>query len=340
MPDLLGSLTNAGQINTSRGELASSRGRRSFVLFNVFLTHVIILVQFSTRYNLPLTHAEASQLLNSVFSGLVFLVPNAIDKLTTGVMMIGTLCLLLLLTALTTPAYTARILGVVPFPATSHNILLTSLFKELANRGHHLTVITPLPLKGNKPPNYVEIQTGVTMQDSFANTSPIIPSKGLHESKSLPSQGLHASKSLPSKVLQESKILPSKSLQEIKSFPSKGRQEVGSVTAILTGGINLKRDKPSDGSVDGPDARQLQPNITHLSPSGLDPMIEGLILPPEDVVIFYSLAGIKAPSSSSAVRTTGIQRALLPSDRLRFAWRSPPHSTQPADNPVCLCHTY
>nr|CAD7265006.1 unnamed protein product [Timema shepardi] len=72
MPDLLVSLTNAGQINTSRGDLASSCGRRSFVLFNVFLTHIIILVQFSTtRNNLPSTHAEASQLLNSVYSGLV-----------------------------------------------------------------------------------------------------------------------------------------------------------------------------------------------------------------------------------------------------------------------------
>nr|CAD7594332.1 unnamed protein product [Timema genevievae] len=45
-----------------------------------------------------------------------------------------------------------------------------------------------------------------------------------------------------------------------------------------------------------------QPSITHLSPSGLDPMSEGLILPSEDVVLLYSLAGIKAPSSSSAVR--------------------------------------
>nr|CAD7204216.1 unnamed protein product [Timema douglasi] len=82
--------------------------------------------------------------------------------------MAGTLYLLLLLTALTAPGYTARILGVAPFPAPSHQILLTSLFKELANRGHHLTVITPLPLKENKPTNYVEIQTGITMKDIFA----------------------------------------------------------------------------------------------------------------------------------------------------------------------------
>nr|CAD7573031.1 unnamed protein product [Timema californicum] len=84
-------------------------------------------------------------------------------------MMIGTLCLLLMLTALTTPAYTARILGVAPFPAPSHQILLTSLFKELANRGHHLTVITPLPLKEGKPPNYVEIDTGVTFPPGIAH---------------------------------------------------------------------------------------------------------------------------------------------------------------------------
>nr|CAD7596413.1 unnamed protein product [Timema genevievae] len=92
-------------------------------------------------------------------------------------------------------------------------------------------------------------------------------------------------------------------------------------------------EQPSDGSVDGPDTRQLQPSITHLSPS------QGLIPPSKDDLL-YSLAGIKAPSSSSEIHTTGIQRALLPSARLQFAWRSPPHSTQPADNPVCLCHTY
>nr|CAD7199109.1 unnamed protein product [Timema douglasi] len=46
--------------------------------------------------------------------------------------------------------------------------------------------------------------------------------------------------------------------------------------------------------------------------NGLDPMSEGLILPSENVVILYSLAGIKVPSSSSAVHTTGIQRELLP----------------------------
>nr|CAD7199350.1 unnamed protein product [Timema douglasi] len=86
-------------------------------------------------------------------------------------MMIGTLCLLVMLTALTTPAYTARILGVAPFPAPSHQILLTSLFKELANRGHHLTVITPLPLKEGKPPNYVEIDTGVTFPPGIVDSN-------------------------------------------------------------------------------------------------------------------------------------------------------------------------
>nr|CAD7416156.1 unnamed protein product [Timema poppensis] len=55
--------------------------------------------------------------------------------------------------------------------------------------------------------------------------------------------------------------------------------------------------QPSDGSVDGPDAQQLQPSITRLSPSGLNPMSEGFILPSEDVIL-YSLAGIKAPSNS------------------------------------------
>nr|CAD7256894.1 unnamed protein product [Timema shepardi] len=80
-------------------------------------------------------------------------------------------------------------------------------------------------------------------------------------------------------------------------------------------------------------ARQLQPRITHLSLSGLDPMRKGLTLPSEDVVLLYVLAGIKAPSGLSAVHTTGIQRARLPSARLRFVWRSPLYSTLLADNP-------
>nr|CAD7199894.1 unnamed protein product [Timema douglasi] len=64
-------------------------------------------------------------------------------------------------------------------------------------------------------------------------------------------------------------------------------------------------EQPSDGSVDGSGARQLQPSITHLSPSGLDHMSEGLIMPSEDVVLLYSLAGVKVPYRSSAVHTTG-----------------------------------
>nr|CAD7456528.1 unnamed protein product [Timema tahoe] len=103
---------------------------------------------------------------------------------------------------------------------------------------------------------------------------------------------------------------------------------------LVLGTVPGTYEQPSDGWVDGPDALQLQPSIIHLSPSGLDPMREGLILPSEDVVILYFLAGIKAISGSSAVHTTGIQRALLPSARLWYAWRSPPHSTQPADNPA------
>nr|CAD7567629.1 unnamed protein product [Timema californicum] len=79
----------------------------------------------------------------------------------------------------------------------------------------------------------------------------------------------------------------------------------------------LLEGKPKQPLVGEPDARQLQPRITHLSLSGLDPMRKGLTLPSEDVVLLYVLAGIKAPSGLSAVHTTEIQRARLPSTRLR-----------------------
>ncbi|KAJ9601563.1 hypothetical protein L9F63_000306, partial [Diploptera punctata] len=47
----------------------------------------------------------------------------------------------------------ARILGLFPLPATSHMIATSTLVKELANRGHDVTVITPF--KPEKPiPNY------------------------------------------------------------------------------------------------------------------------------------------------------------------------------------------
>ncbi|XP_050341903.1 UDP-glycosyltransferase UGT5-like [Bactrocera neohumeralis] len=61
-----------------------------------------------------------------------------------------------LLCAYNVQAY--RFLGVLHSRIKSHNIVGTALLKELARRGHHVTVISPFPLK--KPmDNYVDIET-------------------------------------------------------------------------------------------------------------------------------------------------------------------------------------
>ncbi|XP_063234826.1 UDP-glycosyltransferase UGT5-like [Bacillus rossius redtenbacheri] len=74
----------------------------------------------------------------------------------------------LLLIGMTT-CNAARILGIVPFEARSHSIVMTALLKELANRGHQLTVLTAVPLK-EVPPNYTQIPTDVKReQDEHQN---------------------------------------------------------------------------------------------------------------------------------------------------------------------------
>ena len=50
----------------------------------------------------------------------------------------------------------ARILGIYHFPSKSHHILGSTLLKELAARGHQVTMLSPFPLE-KPPPNYVDI---------------------------------------------------------------------------------------------------------------------------------------------------------------------------------------
>ncbi|XP_063243051.1 UDP-glycosyltransferase UGT5-like [Bacillus rossius redtenbacheri] len=57
----------------------------------------------------------------------------------------------------------ARILGIAPLQAPSHVIIMTSLFKELALRGHQMTVIIPTPQK-DVPSNYTQITTDINME--------------------------------------------------------------------------------------------------------------------------------------------------------------------------------
>lgn len=60
----------------------------------------------------------------------------------------------------------ARILGVFPLPGKSHYILGSALMKELAERGHDVTIITPFTEK-EKPKNgsYTEIELFELMKE-------------------------------------------------------------------------------------------------------------------------------------------------------------------------------
>jgi glucuronosyltransferase len=66
-------------------------------------------------------------------------------------------------------AHGAKILGIFPFFAKSHFAVSSVLFKELANRGHQVTVLSPFPEK-SPVPNYTDIDTRVT-RDDLMNTT-------------------------------------------------------------------------------------------------------------------------------------------------------------------------
>jgi glucuronosyltransferase len=66
-------------------------------------------------------------------------------------------------------AHGAKILGVFPLPGKSHFIVSSALMKELANRGHQVTVLSPFPEK-SPIPNYTDIDISIT-RDDFLNTT-------------------------------------------------------------------------------------------------------------------------------------------------------------------------
>jgi glucuronosyltransferase len=53
-------------------------------------------------------------------------------------------------------ANAARILGLFPMPGRSHIAVNVALVKELAYRGHDVTVVSPYP-ENNTIPNYKDI---------------------------------------------------------------------------------------------------------------------------------------------------------------------------------------
>lgn len=65
--------------------------------------------------------------------------------------------ILLSLLFVSTPTLSARILGIVPTPSYSHQIVFRPLWKELSLRGHQVTVITTDPMKNSSLTNLTEI---------------------------------------------------------------------------------------------------------------------------------------------------------------------------------------
>lgn len=53
-------------------------------------------------------------------------------------------------------AEAANIIGFTPFPGRSHYILVSSLLKELAVRGHNVTIVSSFT-DSDPPPNYHQI---------------------------------------------------------------------------------------------------------------------------------------------------------------------------------------
>ncbi|XP_017774703.1 PREDICTED: UDP-glucuronosyltransferase 2C1-like [Nicrophorus vespilloides] len=75
----------------------------------------------------------------------------------------ASLLVLLVQLTLTTHCHGAKILGVFPYPSKSHFILGRTLLKELAARGHEVTMISPFPL--DKPlKNYKDVHMSRVME--------------------------------------------------------------------------------------------------------------------------------------------------------------------------------
>jgi nucleoside-diphosphate-sugar epimerase len=63
----------------------------------------------------------------------------------------------------------ARILGVFPQPAKSHMTINSALMKELARRGHQVTVFSPFPEK-SKIKNYTDIEFKLSYPELLHNS--------------------------------------------------------------------------------------------------------------------------------------------------------------------------
>jgi hypothetical protein len=62
----------------------------------------------------------------------------------------------------------ANILGIFPMPSTSHMTVHSALMKELARRGHQVTVFSPLPEK-SPIQNYTDIEFKLSFHELRKN---------------------------------------------------------------------------------------------------------------------------------------------------------------------------
>jgi hypothetical protein len=63
----------------------------------------------------------------------------------------------------------ANILGIFPMPAKSHMTVHSALMKELAHRGHNVTVFSPFPEK-SPIPNFTDIEFKLTYHELLQNS--------------------------------------------------------------------------------------------------------------------------------------------------------------------------
>lgn len=68
---------------------------------------------------------------------------------------------LVLLCLLTTNSEEANILVLLPLPLYSHTHTFLPVFKELARRGHNVTMVSPFPQKESIP-NWTEVNINAT----------------------------------------------------------------------------------------------------------------------------------------------------------------------------------
>ncbi|GLV43697.1 UDP-glycosyltransferase family 35 member B1 [Carabus blaptoides fortunei] len=98
--------------------------------------------------------AQLSQLSRRFSLSVVLICSSNVDVLSANMQLFSTVLSIILVCCVTCDG--ARILSIFPVPSPSHNILATRLTKELVNRGHEVTLVSPFPQKESK--NFKSVQ--------------------------------------------------------------------------------------------------------------------------------------------------------------------------------------